>query len=59
MFQQVAATYGGSVLRLFVDGTEVSKVNDLFRAPLHPYSQLLIASLPTLEVKGAAAPRGQ
>jgi oligopeptide/dipeptide ABC transporter ATP-binding protein len=32
---------------------EVSKVNDLFRQPLHPYSQLLIASLPTLEVKGA------
>jgi oligopeptide/dipeptide ABC transporter ATP-binding protein len=32
---------------------EVSEVHDLFRAPLHPYSQLLIASLPTLEVKGA------
>jgi peptide/nickel transport system ATP-binding protein len=32
---------------------EVSKVNDLFRQPLHPYSQLLIASLPTLDVKGA------
>src|SRR5215212_6928273 len=32
---------------------EVSKVNDLFREPLHPYSQLLIKSLPTLEVKGA------
>jgi oligopeptide/dipeptide ABC transporter ATP-binding protein len=32
---------------------EVSNVNDLFREPLHPYSQLLIASLPTLEVKGA------
>lgn len=32
---------------------EVSEVHNLFRAPLHPYSQLLIASLPTLEVKGA------
>ena len=25
----------------------------MFREPLHPYSQLLIASLPTLERKGA------
>jgi oligopeptide/dipeptide ABC transporter ATP-binding protein len=32
---------------------EVSKVNDLFQEPLHPYSQLLIASLPSLDVKGA------
>lgn len=32
---------------------EVSNVRDLFREPLHPYSQLLIASLPTLEEKGA------
>ncbi len=32
---------------------EVSKVNDLFEEPLHPYSQLLIASLPSLEIKGA------
>jgi oligopeptide/dipeptide ABC transporter ATP-binding protein len=32
---------------------EVSKVNELFSKPLHPYSQLLIASLPSLEVKGA------
>lgn len=32
---------------------EVSEVHDLFRAPLHPYSQLLIASLPTLEEKGS------
>jgi oligopeptide/dipeptide ABC transporter ATP-binding protein len=32
---------------------EVSGVRDLFRDPLHPYSQLLIASLPTLEEKGA------
>jgi len=32
---------------------EVSNVGALFQAPLHPYSQLLIASLPTLEVKGS------
>ena len=32
---------------------EVSPVKDLFRAPLHPYSDLLIDSLPSLEEKGA------
>ena len=32
---------------------EVSPVADLFRSPLHPYSNLLIASLPTLDAKGA------
>ncbi|MDQ3225543.1 MAG: ABC transporter ATP-binding protein [Chloroflexota bacterium] len=32
---------------------EVSPVADLFRTPLHPYSDLLIASLPSFEVKGA------
>jgi peptide/nickel transport system ATP-binding protein len=32
---------------------EVSPVGDLFRQPLHPYSDLLIASLPSLEEKGA------
>ncbi len=30
---------------------EVSRVNDLFREPLHPYSQLLIGSLPSLKKK--------
>jgi peptide/nickel transport system ATP-binding protein len=30
---------------------EVSDVSDLFRDPLHPYSRLLIASLPTLDQK--------
>jgi peptide/nickel transport system ATP-binding protein len=35
------------------DLAEVSPVADLFRAPLHPYSQLLIASLPSFEEKGA------
>ena len=32
---------------------EVSPSSALFREPLHPYSQLLIASLPSLEEKGA------
>jgi oligopeptide/dipeptide ABC transporter ATP-binding protein len=32
---------------------EVCGVNEIFREPLHPYSQLLIASLPTLDHKGA------
>jgi oligopeptide/dipeptide ABC transporter ATP-binding protein len=31
---------------------EVSPVDDLFGDPLHPYSQLLIASLPSVEHKG-------
>jgi peptide/nickel transport system ATP-binding protein len=31
---------------------EVCDVRELFREPLHPYSQLLIASLPSLETKG-------
>jgi peptide/nickel transport system ATP-binding protein len=33
--------------------SEVSKVHELFTAPLHPYSQLLIGSLPSLENKGS------
>ena len=32
---------------------EVCGVGAIFREPLHPYSQLLIASLPTLDRKGA------
>ncbi len=32
---------------------EVSPVRELFRSPLHPYSDLLIASLPSLAEKGA------
>jgi peptide/nickel transport system ATP-binding protein len=31
---------------------EVSPVRDIFRDPLHPYTKLLIASLPSLEEKG-------
>ncbi len=32
---------------------ELSPVRDIFKNPLHPYSRLLIASLPSLEQKGA------
>jgi peptide/nickel transport system ATP-binding protein len=31
---------------------EVSPVRDIFTQPLHPYTQMLIASLPSLEQKG-------
>jgi oligopeptide/dipeptide ABC transporter ATP-binding protein len=31
---------------------EIGKMEDLFLQPLHPYTQLLISTLPTLEVKG-------
>ena len=31
---------------------EVSPVRDIFTQPLHPYTQLLIASLPSFEQKG-------
>jgi peptide/nickel transport system ATP-binding protein len=32
---------------------EIAPVADLFKEPLHPYSRLLIATLPSLETKGA------
>ncbi|HWT83341.1 MAG TPA: ABC transporter ATP-binding protein, partial [Candidatus Methylomirabilis sp.] len=32
---------------------EVSSVRDIFTKPLHPYTQMLIASLPSLQQKGA------
>ena len=32
---------------------EISPVRDIFTKPLHPYTQMLIASLPSLEHKGA------
>jgi oligopeptide/dipeptide ABC transporter ATP-binding protein len=31
---------------------EIGRMEDLFLQPLHPYTQLLISTLPTLEVKG-------
>jgi peptide/nickel transport system ATP-binding protein len=31
---------------------EIAPVAELFREPLHPYSRLLIATLPSLEAKG-------
>jgi peptide/nickel transport system ATP-binding protein len=31
---------------------EIGNVEDIFLQPLHPYTQLLISTLPTLEVKG-------
>jgi peptide/nickel transport system ATP-binding protein len=34
------------------DLAEVANVHQIFREPLHPYTQLLIASLPSLEQKG-------
>jgi peptide/nickel transport system ATP-binding protein len=32
---------------------EIGPVKDLFREPLHPYTRLLISSLPSLELRGA------
>jgi peptide/nickel transport system ATP-binding protein len=31
---------------------EIGPVRDIFREPLHPYTRLLISSLPSLEIKG-------
>ncbi len=41
----LAVMYSGRLL-------EHSPIHDIFRDPLHPYTQLLIDSLPSLEVKG-------
>ena len=42
---QLAVMYAGKLV-------ELSPVMELFDTPLHPYSQLLISTLPTLETKG-------
>ena len=42
---RIGVMYGGRLV-------EVGTVRDIFTNPLHPYTQMLISSLPTLEVKG-------
>lgn len=42
---RIGVMYGGRLV-------EVGPVRDIFREPLHPYTQLLIASLPSFESKG-------
>lgn len=49
LMSQVADRVGIMYAGNFV---ELSPSSDLFREPLHPYSQLLIQSLPSLEEKG-------
>src|SRR6185295_19108658 len=41
---RIGVMYGGKLV-------EVGPVRDIFKDPLHPYTQLLIASLPTLDSK--------
>ena len=41
---RVGVMYGGKLL-------EVSPVREIFKEPLHPYTQALIGSLPTLQSK--------
>ncbi len=43
---RIGVMYGGALV-------EVSDVEDMFGEPLHPYSQMLIASLPSLQKKSA------
>jgi oligopeptide/dipeptide ABC transporter ATP-binding protein len=42
---RIGVMYGGKLV-------EVGTVRDIFKAPLHPYTRLLISSLPTLHIKG-------
>jgi peptide/nickel transport system ATP-binding protein len=42
---RVGVMYGGKLV-------EVGNVRDIFRDPKHPYTQLLISSLPSLDAKG-------
>jgi peptide/nickel transport system ATP-binding protein len=43
---RIGVMYGGRLV-------EIGPVREIFRQPLHPYTQLLISSLPTLHAKGA------
>jgi peptide/nickel transport system ATP-binding protein len=43
--QRLGVMYAGRLM-------EVSPVNEIFRHPRHPYTQMLISSLPSTEVKG-------
>ncbi|MGH2534490.1 MAG: ABC transporter ATP-binding protein [Thermomicrobiales bacterium] len=43
--ERIGVMYAGKLV-------ELATVRDLFREPLHPYTQLLIASLPSLDGKG-------
>lgn len=43
--ERIGVMYAGKLV-------EVASVSDIFENPLHPYTQLLIASLPSLEEKG-------
>jgi peptide/nickel transport system ATP-binding protein len=42
---RIGVMYGGRLV-------EVGSVRDIFKEPLHPYTQLLISSLPSLDAKG-------
>ena len=42
---RLAVMYAGKMM-------EIGEVRDIFRNPLHPYTQLLISSLPVLENRG-------
>lgn len=43
--ERIGVMYAGDLI-------EIAAVADIFREPLHPYTRLLIASLPSLEQKG-------